>query len=227
MNRRCGVAAVLLALLPAGCGVEMTSGGQRTGEVRTVVTSDDPATSTSPASMAPSAKNDGSSAAGAAAARPTGPDGGTSPTDASALLIRGSLDFLAAVTLVTEAGEEVQATDGYQSGVFRIEGTDSALIGVERVRVGTYTRARVTFRRMTADVEGGLLIGGIPFLGRVTVAIGTEPVVIDAPIRLTVEENAEHRLVVDLNAAAWLPGLNRLGEVTASAFGSAVDVRVE
>lgn len=147
---------------------------------------------------------------------------------APALLLRGSLDVLAAVTLVSESGLEVEATDGYQSGVLRIEGADSATIAVKRVAVGTYTRARVSFRRVAADVEGGLLIGGIPFLGRVTVAIGTEPVVVEAPIRLTVEENAEHRLVVDLNAAAWLPGLDRLtGQVGAATFRSAVDMRVE
>lgn len=237
MNRLTGVAAVMLALLPAGCGVEVTSGGATTGEVRTVMTSDDPATSHStsgaPArSLAPSPsaeKDAGSSSATGVAARPTDLEGGTSPTrDAPALLLRGSLDVLAAVTLVSESGQEVEATDGYQSGVFRIEGADSALIDVERVRVGTYTRARVTFRRVAADVEGGLPINGIPFLGRVTVAIGTEPVVIEAPIRLTVEENAEHTLVVDLNAAAWLAGVNPLtGEVTPSAFRSAVDVRVE
>lgn len=236
MNRRIRMVAAALALLTTGCGVEVTGGGVKTGDVRTTVTSDDPASqSTSPASansptLSAAAVNDtGTSSAAAAAGGPADLEGATSmAVGNAALLLRGSLDVLAAVMLVSESGTEVQATDGFQSGVFRIEGADSAFIGVRRVPVGTYTRARVSFRRVTADVDGGLVIGGIPFLGRVTVAIGADAVVVEAPIRLTVEADAEHRLVVDLNAAAWLPGLNRLtGEVGAATFRSAVDVRVE
>lgn len=215
MNMRIGWVVAMFALLATGCGVELTAGGQ-TGDVRAV------ATSNGSSSRAP-----GPSRAEATAREAGSADAATSGA-AGSLVVRGSLAFTAAVTLVREDGEEVPITRGYSDAVVRIEGADSVEVARDSVPVGTYTRARVAFRRMEADVIEGLLVGGVPIRGRVSVAIGPEPIVVESPVLLRVQPNGEHTLVIDLNAEAWLLTLNPLTrEVLGASFRSAVDLRVQ
>jgi hypothetical protein len=202
---------VMLALTLAGCGRDIVVGGQQEGEVRTVATSD-------------------GTTSGSAAARVPIEAGTITPAfGAPAAAARGTVTFAASVTLISDAGEEVVVTNGLSTAQVQIEGPDTTLVGQARVRAATYTRARVEFARVDADVTGGLVIGGIPLLGLIRVEIGAnERVIVEAPIQMTVEPKTSETLVVDLNASTWLLSANRLtGLVPAASLRSAVRLRVQ
>ncbi len=199
----------LAAVAATACGGEVVGGGFD-GEVRTFATGDGnpPASS----SLAP------------AAAEPTA----AVAEQQIGIVPTGTISFDAAVTLVSQAGQEVPLTQGTTTAVVRIEGTDTALVAQQGVRAGSYTLVRVVFTRVTAEVTGGLVIGGVPLLGPVTVAIGTGgSVVVERPIQLTIEPLTSHSLLINLRASAWLPATNLLARtVPAAAFANAVEVRV-
>lgn len=195
------------ALALAGCGVHVTAGGEREGEVRGVVTSEE----------------------GASPSR--APNGGVTYSLArsdDAVEAQGTVTYNATMALVTESGAEVRLTNGPVPGTFRIEGADSSEAGRRRVEARTYTRARITFHQVEANVSGGVTLpGGIALTGTVRVDLGAGgSVVVDAPIQLTVQEGGSHLLVVDLNAHTWLASANPVTRVvSATTFRSAVEVR--
>jgi hypothetical protein len=202
----------LLAATPllSGCGTDALAGGFD-GEVRTVATS----------SPEGGGAND---EAGAAPARYS-----RAPSAAA----EGTVSFDAAVALVSSDGEEVRITKGTVPAVVAIDGSDSSLLGEARVPAGSYARARVTFTRVSADITGGLVVGGLPLLGEVRVQIGAgERLVVERPITLTVAPESQETVIVDLNARAWLDSVINVGLpgqtplVPAAEFTSAVAVRV-
>lgn len=198
-----------LLLLTSGCGKELVGGGQNEGEVRTLVTSEE-GNSRSLASEGPHFTYADEGSGGAADAE-------------------GTISFDAQVTLIADDGAEVRVTSGTVPGTFRIENADSAEIGRQDVRVKTYARARVEFTRVSANVTGGIVIGGVPLLGEVRVQIGAgERVTVEAPIQLIVRQSGLHELVIDLNAHIWLATANPVtGAISSSTFRSAVEVRAQ
>jgi hypothetical protein len=198
MRRTIPGTALLLPLLAMGlgaCGAELTAGGQT--EVRAVVTSDDGGQGPS-ASHAPLFSTSGSA-------------------------VTGRMDVDARVTLVAENGMEIRLTQNPVGGSFRIEERDSALIGRGTVPVTRYTRARITFTRVQAEVAGGL-----PLLGLIRVDLGaTGQLTIDTPLLLEPAPRGLETVVVDVNAHLWLPSASSITRlVPASTFVSAVEVRV-
>jgi hypothetical protein len=194
-----GIRVFGVALLAAitACGVEITAGGAREGEVDAVVTSQD----------------EGPSASGAHT--PLYSSSGSSGT--------GRIEVDAAVVLISEGGAEVRLSTGLVSGSFRIEGDDEALIGSGRVAARRYTRARLTFTRVEAHLSSGFPVLGTV---AVDIQPGA-PVVVERAIDLEVRRNARQVLVVDLNAASWLGTASPLTRlVSPAAFRSAVEVSV-
>jgi hypothetical protein len=199
MRRSIPGTALLLPLLVlglGGCGAELTAGGQT--EVQAVVTSEDGVQSSS-ASHAPLFSTSGSSAA-------------------------GRMEVDARVTLVAENGVETRLTQNPVSGSFQIEQRDSALIGRGSVPATRYTRARITFTRVQAEVSGGL-----PVLGTIRVDLGTVgQVTVDTPLLLEPVPGRLETVVVDMNAHVWLASANPVTRlVAASTFASAVEIRVQ
>lgn len=208
MRRGLGV-LVLAALVAASsaCGKELMAGGQR-GEVTTTM-SDGPDGTAARSDRVPSSH----------ALRTVLP-AGTGP--------QGTVEAEVRVALVDGSGRvDVIAPGG--AATVRIGDAAGAVLGTDdSVSVGLYPTARVTFSSVTADVTGGLLgVGGLPVLGRVSVQL-TAPVTIDVPVALAVEADSEHRVVVDLNASAWLAAVDPVTlTVPASAFRGALAVRAE
>lgn len=201
---RVRIAATLLAgAVLSGCGAELLAGGQREGEVSAVATDGSGAPS--------SARTDGS---------------GLSPSLArQGTALAGSLDLAVAVTLIAEDGEEEPITNGEVTARLRLAAADTVPLGRQEVPEGSYTRVRLAFSRVEAEVTEGLLIGGIPLLGRVAVEIGDGPLVMEVPVRVVVREEVPSTLVVDLRAAAWLGATDPLTRrIAAAEFRSAVEV---
>lgn len=198
-----------LALLSSGCGKEIVAGGQKPVDAKAV--------------------GDGSPASGMQsegvyhAVVPIAPSG--SAFAGAAAQPQGTIAFDARVSLVTEGGAVVPLNRDAATGTVRIEATDTAVVADTRVEAVTYTRARVTFTRVNANVSGGLVIGGISVTGQVRVGIAPgDSVVVEAPIRMT--GSARQTLVIDLDASEWLRQ-SVGGVVSASAFRGAVDLRVK
>ncbi|HEV2148477.1 MAG TPA: hypothetical protein VGR37_13830 [Longimicrobiaceae bacterium] len=193
------IALLLVALLAAGCGRDAIAGGYK--EVETVAVGD--------------GTPDGSASRAAA--------GGARW---SVAVPQGTLSFTARASLVAEDGRAVPLTEQPREVRVRLDGTDRATLSRALVPPVRYTRARVVFTSVAADVTGGLTIGGLPLLGPVRVAIPAgDSVVVERAVALEPERTRE-TLVVDLNASAWL-GAALGGNVAPAMFAAAVRIRSE
>lgn len=207
MFRGGSIMALALALVAAGCGKELVAGGYR--DVDAVATGD----GTPQSSGRPS----------------TGAVHAVVPlvwsrTALAAAQPQGTISFDARMSLVSQDGEVVPLTRTGTAAQVRIEGTDTALVATGRVQAVSYTRARVVFTRVTANVTGGLSVGGISLTGIVNVGIAPgDSVVVEAPIAMAA--SGKQTLVVDLDASDWLVA-SVGGVVPPSVFRSAVDLRV-
>jgi len=195
------LAALLAGMMAlAGCGRELVGGGQR--DVDAVATGD--GTGGGSASMAPSYTS--------------APTGG--PVF-QANGVGGTIGFDARVSLVR--GGTVQPL-GPGSATVRVDGRDTVAVASGRVARVDYPVARVVFTRVTANVTGGLVIGGASVTGRVDVAIA-DSIVVERPVDLG-DEDDDATLLIDLDASAWLALANPVTRVVpAAAFQSAVKLR--
>jgi hypothetical protein len=89
-----------------------------------------------------------------------------------------------------------------------------------------YPVARVVFTRVTANVTGGLVIGGVGLTGQVDVGIAPgDSVVVEMPVDLG-DPDDDATLLIDLDASAWLFTVNPVTRlVSATAFRNAVKLR--
>lgn len=190
---------LLAALLLGGCsGRELLAGGQ--AEVEAAATDDAEGTS--------------GSRTGEGIAFSTAP----------AAVPSGTLEITASVSLLDANGGAIAITEGFSTVQLGIAESDTVRLGRETVPSGTYSAARIVLSRVTANVTGGLLVDGVPLLGEVHVAIGSEPLVIEAPVLLVARQGELSTLVVDLNAAAWLSAADPLTRlVPAAALRAAVE----
>ncbi|HEY0154412.1 MAG TPA: hypothetical protein VGB92_20535 [Longimicrobium sp.] len=187
-----------------GCGKDFVAGGARDVEVH--ATGD--------------ATSEGSPSAARMSLAPA--DG---PRSLSAAAAQGTVTFDARVSLVSSAQvEEVNRTPASTS--VRIEGRDTVRLTTGEVRRASYDRVRIVFTRVEADVASGLVIGGVSVTGRVAVAIApADSIVVERPVSLG-DEDDDVRLLIDLDASAWLASTNVVTRIVpAAAFQSAVKVR--
>lgn len=194
--------ALLLVMAAPGCGKELVVGGQKHVDTRS--TGD--GTPEGSASMAP--------------AFDRSPAGGPSLAAARA---QGTITFNAKVELLRADGQAV-ALGSAQPATVKIDGSDTVTVVSGDVPAATYTAVRVTFSSVNANVTGGLVIGGVSLTGNVTVGTG-EAIVVERAVNLGSPE-ASVRLLIDLDASAWLSAANPATRVVASSvFQSAVKIR--
>lgn len=202
MRKRSWIAlAAVLAL--GGCGKDFVAGGARDVEVHaTGDATPEGSPSAARMSLAPS---DGARSLGAAA--------------------QGTIAFDARVSLASSnRAEAVNRTPASTS--VRIDGRDTVRLTTGEVPRGSYDRVRIVFTRVEADVTSGLVIGGVAFTGRATVAIAPgDSIVVERPVSLG-GQGDDVRLLVDLDASAWLASTNVVTRIVpAAAFQGAVKVR--
>lgn len=196
-------AGFLLALAVAGCGRELVGGGQR--DVDAVAT--------------------GGGAESGGSATPASSYGAERATAFQAEGVSGTVTFDARVSLV-RAGR--RSAVGAGSATVRAGGGDTARVAAGRVLEGGYDAARVVFTRVTANVSGGLVVGGVALTGHVDVAIAPgDSVVVEMPVQVS-GSRSPVRLLIELDAATWLRSADPLTRtVPAAAFRGAVRLRAE
>jgi hypothetical protein len=196
--------ALIAVLALGGCGKDFVAGGARDVEVH--------------------ATGDGTPEGSASGARTSlAPADG--PRSLSAAAAQGTLTFAARVSLVeSNRAEAVNRTPASTS--VRLDGRDTVRLTGGEVPRGSYDRVRIVFTRVEADVASGLVIGGITITGRVAVAITPgDSIVVERPVSLG-GQGDDVRLLVDLDASAWLASTNVVTRIVpAAAFQSAVKVR--
>jgi len=209
MKRRFALAALLLAMTAAGCGKELVVGGQK--HVEAGGTGDGTPEGGASGSRSPSyARLAASRSLAAVAGR-----------------AQGTITFDAKVEVGTWAGGYLPLTPAPATVTVRIDGSDTVHIAAGDVPVGSYTHARVTFTRVEVNVTGGLVIGGANVTGLLTVPVppGTSILVENGAIDLG-SPNASARLLVELDASAWLGTANPTTRlISATSFATAVKLR--
>jgi hypothetical protein len=208
MNARCAAAALLvLATALGGCGKEVVVGGQK--HVDTGATGD--------------GTPEGSASGARAPSFAMAPAGGIS---AAAARAQGTITFDAKVALVTSTGSAVSLNGSPSTVTVRIDGSDTVRVAAGDVPAARYTAARITFTRVQANVTGGLVIGGVGLTGLVTVSIlPGDSIVVERAVDLGAAD-AGARLLVDLDASAWLGTANPATRlVAATTFRDAVKLR--
>ena len=204
LRRISGLAPLALLLALAGCGQELTAGGQREGEVSAVLI-DDP---------------------GAPAPNRSPTRSGASFSTSRARIPTGTVNVQATVTLVSERGGAQELVTQAGGGTVDLGSTSKTLLARADISSIRYTLARVEFTRVQANVTGGLLVGGLDLTGAVSVAL-PQPVVVEKAIDLTVVEEGHHELEIDLNAEKWLVAIDPLTRtVPSAAFRTAVTMEV-
>ncbi|MBI4540500.1 MAG: hypothetical protein HY704_13450 [Gemmatimonadetes bacterium] len=199
------------AALLQGCG-ELASGGVQGEAV---------------AFVAGNGNGGGSGAvAGAAAVVPLGDEGDAAPPGENG--IRGTVSTDVRVFVRAPGGTWIELTAGERPASVDIEGKLEVEVGRRKLDAGTYGAMRVVFRRVDADVRDGLIIDGLPLVGRIAVDFGTgDTLQVERSVAITVREDTPAELVVDLNSETWLRGANPVARVVPSAiFRNAIRIRV-
>lgn len=198
------LAALALATALAGCGDATGPDGEATLQV--------------------AARGGGAAAAG--------PAGSTAPAFSQALgRAEGTVDFRARVYVQGSTGGWVELTRrAAQRVTVDASGRgEAATVATAGVEAGSYHRVRVVFEEVEAKLASGIHVGTGLLTGTVRVDLRSGgPVVVERSVDVGVSAGGTARLLVNLNADAWLGQASaQTGTVSEAAFASAVAVSVD
>lgn len=190
-----------LALMSAACG-NLTAGGVGEASV----------------SMSGDASEDGASPQMAIMSGPAATDHLDDDPE-------GEVEADLSVFLVAADGELVPITDGEVRVRVDLQGVEQPEIGTQMVGATTYTGLRIVFTEIEAEVDAGLIIGGVPVTGPIDVEI-EGVLTIDRPIEVEIADGERVELLIDLNADSWLQAVDPVTlTVDAQVFADLVSVR--
>lgn len=197
---------VMLALVATGCGGNLTAGGAR-GEATVTVSGD--------AEPEPSA-----------AAVPARSDHHLDDDDDNADEAEGEIEAELRLFLITDDGTEIELTDSAVEVDVDVQGREEMDAVHASVPAHTYTGLRVVFTELEVEVESGLILNGLPFVGQIDVELDEGTLTVDKPLELVVQSGATARILVDLNARTWLLSADPLlGVVAEGIVADAISVR--
>ncbi len=188
--RRARTFALILTLALAACG-NLTGGG--IGEATLSVTGDVPPPIPAPQSSLAAAE---------------GPVARTSHEPDEADEAEGSVHVRFLVSLVSESGSEVGLGEEEIEVEVDLQGADDPDVVTDLVPAVRYTELRIVFTEIKVEVEGGLVINGVPVLGELHVELEDVALLVTRPIDLDVGHGDAVSLLVDLNAPAWLAAVD-------------------
>lgn len=140
----------------------------------------------------------------------------------------GTVDFSARVYVQTSAGAWTELTNGaWSAGSVDASGHGNAFVfASSRVAAGGYARVRVVFQEVRANMSGSLVVSSGLLSGSVMVDMQSEgSVTVERQVAVSANANGTTRLLVNLNAGAWLNQANASTRTASkSAFASAVAV---
>jgi hypothetical protein len=98
-----------------------------------------------------------------------------------------------------------EITNGVRDLTLDLRGSERR-VAVQFLSAGRYTRLRLVMQRVEASVSGGLVVGGAPVTGQVSVELGPQgSLAIERELLLELRGDGAADLVLDLNADEWLP----------------------
>ena len=140
-------------------------------------------------------------------------------------MVDGTLTLRIQVFAVARTGA-VEVTNGVQELVMPLSASAPFLLVRKELPAGSYASIRTVFLSVVAQVEGGLIIDGVPIRGPVTVDLGSDArIVVDTPIDLRIEDGFASRIKVDLHTTRWIRLLNAQRRVRPEDFQREVTVR--
>jgi hypothetical protein len=123
------------------------------------------------------------------------------------------------------AGEWIEVTDGVREIVLSLSETGAGILARKELPAGTYTAVRTVFLHVEAQVEGGLVVDGVPIRGPVRVDLGGDRrLVVETPIELNIADGGEARINVNLHTQRWIRLLNAQRQVRSQDFAGEVRI---
>ena len=141
-------------------------------------------------------------------------------------LVEGTLTMRIQVFAVARSGSMIEVTNGVQELMMPLATSAPFLLVRKELPEGSYTSIRTVFLSVVAQVEGGLVVDGVPIRGPVTVELGPGGrILVETPLDLTITEGSLARIKVDLHTTRWLRLLNQQRRVQPEDFQREVQVR--
>ncbi len=140
----------------------------------------------------------------------------------------GEVEVEFKIFLVTSDGDVVSLGDRAVRVRVDIPGrTEVRPVRRRTIPAESYSRVRVVFTEIEAEVEAGLIIDGEPLLGPVEVELEADSLPVEAAVEFQVPQGGEVELLVDLNSSAWLRAADPALQIVAQRiFENALEVRV-
>ncbi|HEX2210530.1 MAG TPA: hypothetical protein VHG93_22815 [Longimicrobium sp.] len=204
MKKMTSTLAAALALTLAACDGDVTGSGGGDARLQVAARGDD-----APASQSVS-------------------PAGSAPTYTHSTA-QGTIDFRARVYVQSSTSGWVELTSQAASAasVSASGHGEAVAFASSRVKAGSYNRVRVVFETVDANISGGLRIstGGL-LTGTVSVNLESDgQVVVEREVNVSASSGATTRLVLNLNADAWLSRANATTRTVAEAeFRNAVQI---
>lgn len=151
------------------------------------------------------------------------PESGARFTHGSA---SGTVDFTARVYVQTSAGGWTEVTGAEQATVDASGHGSAVVLANARVEADSYARVRVVFEEVEAHMNGSLQVSTGLLTGDVRVQLGADNgVTVERQVNATVTAGGTTRLLINLNAGAWLNQASATTRtVSEAAFAAAVQV---
>lgn len=153
---------------------------------------------------------------------------GASYTHTSA---QGTIDFRARVYVQSSTSGWMELTNG-AAGSARVAASghgEAVAFASGRVAVGSYNRVRVVFEDVDANLSAGLQLSTGLLTGTVSVNLESDgQVVVEREVNVSAGAGAASRIVINLNADAWLNSANaQTRTVSEAEFRNAVRVTAQ
>jgi hypothetical protein len=143
----------------------------------------------------------------------------------------GTIDFRARVYVYNSTSGWLEVTEASRAaGRVAVSGHGEAqTVARGRVQAGSYSRVRVVFEDVAANLSSSLLVSTGLLSGIVSVNLESDgQVVVERDAGVTVSADATSRILINLNADAWLSTANaQTRTVSEAAFRNAVRVTAE
>ena len=152
-------------------------------------------------------------------------DGAPSYSHSSA---QGTIDFRARVYVQSSTSGWVELTN-QAAGTASVAASghgEAMAFANSRVQAGSYNRVRVVFEDVDAHLNGSLAVNSGLLTGTVSVNLESDgQVVVEREVNVTASSGATTRLVLNLNADAWLSRASATTRTVAEAeFRNAVQI---
>ncbi len=140
----------------------------------------------------------------------------------------GQVELAFRLRLVSATGDTVALGGDELEASIDVQGQTESEVVQELIPAGRYAELQIVFKEVSVEVEGGLVVDSMQITGPVDVEIEGLSLVVSRALAVDAQDGATIRLVVDLNAPAWLEAVDPdTRTINENVFADLVDVVVE